>query len=368
MRNRSKLDSDLVVIGAGMCGASAARHAAEAGKRVFLLDADAIGSGMTGKSAGHVMTGFLPSPSAMTDLLGSVAALRLQNWAHESKLLLRRRWTLLGLASTITNGYILTGSNKEDCDLLRDSSDYWRTELGLKDVRLFSKDDVKQHIHSPVVACALFDPSGFIIDPDAINLGLRRLVSHPNITIREHVTITNIEECNSGYEVHFRAGHLLCEEVFVAVGAFPIDFLPGYISPVVPSFTVSGLTGPLSQAKLEYLHPSKIAGGSDCSVEPNYWTIMRDGRLMFGFGHFKSPFGSRSLEELVRKQALHLFPHIQDPNFQSCSISAIDSTPSGLPSLISIGPKMKVAIGFSGLGLAAGYGAGRLVGVPWEVV
>jgi len=63
--------ADLVVVGAGMCGVSFARHAAEAGKRVVLLDSGAIGSGMSGSSAGHVMTGFLPSPAEMISEVGA---------------------------------------------------------------------------------------------------------------------------------------------------------------------------------------------------------------------------------------------------------------------------------------------------------
>ena len=55
---------DLCVIGAGMCGVSTARAAADVGLSVILFDAHSIGHGATGKSAGHVMTGFLPSMSS----------------------------------------------------------------------------------------------------------------------------------------------------------------------------------------------------------------------------------------------------------------------------------------------------------------
>lgn len=68
--------ADLVVVGAGMCGVSFARHAAEAGKRVVLLEANLVGSGMTGSSAGHVMTGFYPSPAEMISKIGAIETLR----------------------------------------------------------------------------------------------------------------------------------------------------------------------------------------------------------------------------------------------------------------------------------------------------
>jgi glycine/D-amino acid oxidase-like deaminating enzyme len=91
-------ETNTVVIGAGMCGASFARHEAEAGKRVVLLDAAQIGAVMTRKSAGHVMTWFLPSPAEMSAILGPQETLRLQRWSHESKLALRHRWIDLGLS------------------------------------------------------------------------------------------------------------------------------------------------------------------------------------------------------------------------------------------------------------------------------
>src|SRR4051812_30115296 len=50
--------ADVVIVGGGVVGCSAAFHLAEAGARVVLLERDQLGSGSTSKAAGGVRTQF----------------------------------------------------------------------------------------------------------------------------------------------------------------------------------------------------------------------------------------------------------------------------------------------------------------------
>ncbi|MEM9064616.1 MAG: FAD-dependent oxidoreductase [Planctomycetota bacterium] len=51
------VESDLAIIGGGICGLSASNHAADAGLSVVLLEAEAVGYGASGRNAGYLMRG-----------------------------------------------------------------------------------------------------------------------------------------------------------------------------------------------------------------------------------------------------------------------------------------------------------------------
>ena len=62
--------ADLCVIGGGYTGLSAALHAAQAGLRVVLLDAQRVGFGASGRNGGQVGIGFNKSQTELEALCG----------------------------------------------------------------------------------------------------------------------------------------------------------------------------------------------------------------------------------------------------------------------------------------------------------
>lgn len=71
-RNRSltaETAADIVVIGGGYTGLSAALHLAEGGARVALLEASEIGFGGSGRNVGLVNAGMWLMPDALPDAL-----------------------------------------------------------------------------------------------------------------------------------------------------------------------------------------------------------------------------------------------------------------------------------------------------------
>ena len=78
------LKVDVVVIGAGLCGSSAALHLAEQGLRVALLEGGHIASSATGRNAGFILQGTAERYDRAVQVMGrerarAVHALTLQN-------------------------------------------------------------------------------------------------------------------------------------------------------------------------------------------------------------------------------------------------------------------------------------------------
>jgi glycine/D-amino acid oxidase-like deaminating enzyme len=364
-RHNAEFNVDCIVIGGGIVGISAALRAADAGKMVAILDGSALGSGMSSQSAGHVMTGFLLSPSEMIECVGPRLTLKLQKWVHLAKQEFAQRWRSAGLGHSITPGYLLVGRRAEHEHALADIASYWRTELGLAEIEVLARPDLEGLCRSSFMSCLLHDPTGFTIDPAALASGLRQMACHERISIIEDTAVFTVEDRPNDFEVHTRRGIFRAPELFVATGNSSVRFSSGVLVKLVRHKVLVAITEPLAPDLLEYVSPSGIAGGSDCSQSPDYWTVQKDGRLMFGFSIDAIP-AERSLEALARDRLTALFPLFAEVQLAVRDVATVDGTESGLPHLLAPMPGLKIACGFNGLGLAAGYGAGQLDGVPWN--
>lgn len=348
--------ADLVVVGAGMCGVSFARHAGEAGKRVVLLDSGSIGSGMTGSSAGHVMTGFLPSPAEMISQIGVVETLRLQRWSHESKVALRRRWIDLGLGDSITDGYLLVARSRDESEVLDGIATYWREELGIPGVRVVRGAELSKYICSTIIDSALHDPSAFTIDPPLLVEGLRRLARHPRISVQEETRVVRFVHIDGRYRVETTRGEIVAESVGICAGARAVDLVPELKKAVRPTSTLVAISEPIPSEILRDVLPSSFSG-SDCSHHPDYWTVLKDGRLLFGCSVRAATLSAKKAREVLRVRAARLFPTLSTFITSTPAVALVDSSSTGLPLVRDVALGLRVATGFSGVGLAVGYGA-----------
>src|SRR5689334_1882512 len=67
---RGHLEADVVVVGGGIAGCSAALHLAARGYRVALLEARSIGYGGSGRSGGQVIFGLAAGQSTLVRQVG----------------------------------------------------------------------------------------------------------------------------------------------------------------------------------------------------------------------------------------------------------------------------------------------------------
>lgn len=78
----TSMRTDVVVIGAGITGLSAARAIEKAGLRCTLIDSRAPGSAASGRNAGYLMRGAAENYAAAADLLGRETARGLWSWTE----------------------------------------------------------------------------------------------------------------------------------------------------------------------------------------------------------------------------------------------------------------------------------------------
>ena len=85
------MTTDVVVIGAGYTGLSAALELAEAGYKVVVLEAARIGSGASGRNGGQICTGFSSGQAKLIARLGARDARKCFDIAEDAKRLIEHR-------------------------------------------------------------------------------------------------------------------------------------------------------------------------------------------------------------------------------------------------------------------------------------
>ena len=80
--------ADVAIVGGGIAGCSAALHAAEAGARVVLVEANEIGWGASSRNAGHLPPATKHDPDEIIARYGAAAGQRLIDAAEQGPVLL----------------------------------------------------------------------------------------------------------------------------------------------------------------------------------------------------------------------------------------------------------------------------------------
>lgn len=324
---------DVVVIGAGLTGTSAALHLAKRGIRVLVCEAGLVADGASGRTGGLVLEGTAVGP--LEDVDSCVP----------------------GLERIVAEEHI-------DCDLALPGC--WEIEhhAGAPDKMLPWNEAGR-----PV--CIVRTVRGGVVQPAALTIGLAQAAVRAGAIIREQARVTRIVfEPELFIEVdgdRVTPGH-----VVVATNAWINATVPG-VRRLSSSLTFACATAPLDTSGLAAIG---LGGGVPfyTTDTPYLWgRTIPDGRVIFGSGLvFGSPSdlettGVRqgdsltALERLQRRvRALH--PRFADVRFSAAWGGPIAFAEDAVPVLAPHprNPRVMVAGGYAGHGVALSVRAGEL--------
>ena len=116
------IDADVVVIGAGFAGLSAALELANKGLRVVVLEADRICSGASGRNGGQAIVGYASGQQPFEKQLGLDASKQAWAMSIEAINLLDRRIEFHGIDCDRVKGYLtVADSRRKATDLAFDA-------------------------------------------------------------------------------------------------------------------------------------------------------------------------------------------------------------------------------------------------------
>jgi glycine/D-amino acid oxidase-like deaminating enzyme len=273
-RFRGDLATDIVIVGGGLTGCATAYACAAAGLKPILVEADRLGQGSSGRSAGLLLPGPGPSFRDVVGRHGLRAARRIfESWRRASldaASLIRRLKIQCGLEAC---EHIVVASREDGKGLRREFEA--RSAAGL-DCKWLTPANVRKSTALDATGGMRLDAS-FTLDPYRACLGLAAAAKSRGGIFFEKSRVTRVRAGAKNVEVTLEGGVVRARTVIVCTGMATAEFKPlrRHFRPREQYFVV---TEPVGAAIRKQLAGRDVAIG-DSASPPHQVRWTRDDRL-----------------------------------------------------------------------------------------
>lgn len=351
------ITADLVIIGGGFTGCSAALHAAEAGAKVVLLEAQVVGHGASGRNSGYVNAGLWTPPDDVEELLGRDAGERLNAALTASPKLVLELIRRHGIACDAAHvgSLHLAHSAAGLRDLERRLDQQRKRQVP---VVLLNAKETEERTGTSAYRASLYDPRAVIIQPYSYCRGLARAAVEAGAAIYEASRVTAVRREPAGWRVETHAGSVTAPSLINATDAYHSSF-PGLTLPtLIPAHYFQVATAPLSPKHLQRILPGK-EGCWDTATVMTSIRLDRSGRLVVGSAGSLQHGANTIHTNWAHRKMLSLFPFLGSQPLDYTWHGIIGMTADHLPKILKLGENAYAAFGYSGRGIGPGTVFGK---------
>lgn len=349
--------ADVVIIGGGFTGCSAALHLAEAGRRAVVLEARDIGFGGSGRNVGLVNAGLWTMPDDLLAAAGEVYGERLLDQLGRAPQLvfdIVRRHRIE--CEAVHRGTLHCAAGAAGLQEITERHRQW-SQRGA-DVALLDPAAASRQIGSSAYSGALLDRRAGTIQPLAYVRGLGAAALRFGAAIFTASAATGCHDKGTGWQVTTAAGSVTAPHVIIATDAYSSGIWSGLKREQVmlPYFNLA--TRPLAPDILKTILPGREGAWNTRKILSSF-RLDAKGRLVFGSvgalrGSGKSIHSRWGERELVR-----LFPQLEKVSFEHAWYGQIGMTADALPRYHAPARNIISISGFNGRGIAPGTSFGR---------
>ena len=356
-------ETDVVVVGGGIAGCSAALHLAQRGFRVILLEARHVGYGASGRSGGQTIFGLAIGQQKLSAQVGAADARRLFDFSVEALRLTR---------SLIDEHHI-------DCDYqpnhvhvavrprhLQELAD-WQQELqetyDYRSTRLLDREELQAQVASPRYLGGLIDTQSGHLHPLKYTRGLARAAEAAGVRICENSVVTRYDDTGGAGGtvcVHTPDGSIRCRHLVLCTNAYVGGLAPPLARRILGVGTYMIASEALDLERAQRLMPGRAAI-ADMNWILDYFRLSADHRLLFGGRVSYSAIQPPRLAEGMRQRMVQVFPSLADVRITHTWGGLLDITMSRAPDFGRLAPNVFYLQGFSGHGMTLTAMGGALV-------
>ncbi|HTN13797.1 MAG TPA: FAD-binding oxidoreductase [Sphingomonadaceae bacterium] len=303
-----EVSADVVVVGGGYTGLSAALHAAEAGFSVVLVEANRIGCGASGRNGGQMIPGMRWGIVELAQAFGEDRARQLVSVANEAGDRVRARIAKHGIECDLKQGHFQAAAKPGHLDAMQRELDCLERLLGYEGARIVPQRDVGGYVASPIYHGGLYDRNGGHLHPLNYALGLAQAALDAGVRIFEGTPALSVDH-GSPVVVETPQGRVTANHGVLACDAFmgSVDKALGRMTMPVANYNVA--TAPLGPDRAAALIPSGAAV-ADSKFVLNYYRLSADNRLIFGGGEKYTPSPPPDIAGFVRPYLEGVFPQL----------------------------------------------------------
>ncbi len=352
----TQLDADVVVVGAGFTGLSAALHLAETGKDVVLLEAHRAGWGASGRNGGQLGSGYNIGPNDLVASYGLAQAQALWRFAESAKISVHSVGKRYGFDLEYVPGIVIAAHRRRHVAALQAYVEGAQQHFDYAQSQTLDRAGIQEHIASDFYHGGLIDHGAGHINPLKLALGMTDAALANGVRLYEHSPAIRIDTRNGYWRAVTPSGSVTAPHLVFATNGYHDDLLPELSAHVMPvnSFVVA--TKPLGERAATLL-PSDAAI-ADTRFVVGYFRRSRDGRLIYGGGEGYRYRFPQQPEDRVRRSLGRVFPDLATTRLSHVWGGTLAITPSRMPFARELRPGLLAAAGYSGHGVALSVACG----------
>jgi len=314
---------DVVVVGGGYTGLSAARQLARSGASVAVVDRGRVGSGASSRNAGQVLTGLKLDVATLVSRYGEARARELFEASRQAIVALEQLVADESIACELERTGHLQAAAKPSH--LRD----YRAEQALlarvfgHQVSIIDAHDQSTELGARGYYGLLVDQQSCAINPAKYVQGLAAAATRAGATLFEHTAVLQMMRTANGWTLSTRRGDLHARDILIATDGYTDKAAPALQRRLIPIGSYIICTAPLAASLAARLLPKRRMA-FDSRHFLHYFRLTADNRLLFGG---RAEFSEPTLESA--KRAGTILQRAMVATFPDLASTPVDYTWSG---------------------------------------
>ncbi|MEO8120444.1 MAG: FAD-binding oxidoreductase [Rhodoferax sp.] len=356
------VNADVLVVGAGFAGLSAAIELAQRCFSVVVLEADRVCSGASGRNGGQTLVGYASGQAQFEQQLGRVDARRAWDMSLEAVHLIDERIARFKIDCDRVSGYLHVADSPRKARALEAEVQAMERDYGFA-CAFASGADTQGYIASQRYCAAAFEQTSGHLHPLKYGLGLAEAARSLGVRIYEHSPVLDIKR-GATLTAHTAAGHVTAQFGVLAgnctLGEYGPRVAPDLAPRMMPVGTYMLATAPLDPGLCQRLIRANTAV-CDNNFVLDYFRFSADHRLLFGGRVSYTTRTPGNLAGVMGRRMRQVFPELRGVPIDYVWGGFVDISMNRAPDFGRLSDKLYYLQGFSGHGVALTGLAGRLV-------
>jgi gamma-glutamylputrescine oxidase len=356
-----EVKADVVIIGAGYTGLSAAHHIAKSGLSPVVLEANHPGWGASGRNGGVITAKFRLSFRDIDAAHGRAMARRMYEIAHESVEMVEELVSEFGITSArlTRSGQVKAAHNDATLKAAIDEAAWMTREMRDTEVRILDPYQVRDETGSKAFVGGVLNPGSGGIHPLNYLRGLAKGVAQRGVPIFQESPVLALRRDGDGVIAETPGGSVRARQAIIATNSYS-DLtsatarlqrtLVPFRSALIATEKLSpNLAGSLMPTGRTYTETKRMMR----------WFRKVDDRVIFGGRGAFGKQDSESAFEALRRAMTGIFPELADVPLEFRWSGLVGMTLDSVPHVGRIDDRTLYSVGYNGAGVAMSSLMGR---------
>ncbi|WP_212111263.1 NAD(P)/FAD-dependent oxidoreductase [Bartonella queenslandensis] len=347
---------DVVIIGGGFTGLSAAYHLANAGVDVVLLEASRFGDGASGRNGGQLGTGQRQWVETLEKKYGFERSQVLFDLAEEAKRDILSLCAMPDFQCDFMAGQLsVTHKRRELLSYQRHIEAMQR--YGYHALTFMDRAETSKRLGSSFYCGGIYDADTGHINPLKLIVGLAKRAKDAGAKLYEKTQVTTVKSKGTRWKVIAEKGSITAKHVLLATNGYKLGLQRFVQKNIVSIRSYIGATEPLPR------NSSILMGGEsvdDSRFMVRYFRKSIDNRLLFGGVESYNNRNPVNLDARIKRQIAEIYPQLSTINLSHRWGATVAITVERMPYVRQLFSRMTYCGGYSGHGVMLAPFMGKL--------